>query len=256
MVKSPALLDGRLTFRATHWFLVDAGQFKAPFSQEFLTAASDIDFVNRSQVVTVLAPGRQIGLQARGQAEERRWGYGIGVFNGNGIGTNGNDSGGVMGAARIGGRLGGDDRPFSFGLSVAASDDKAANLGATIGGEPLIRDFEGTRLLAGADARWTPSEYLVAAELIYGDIDPAMGDALDVWGYHVTVGRAIGSRSQVLARFDQFGTDTLNLDSDLILLGYNLWPSSATEVQANVVFPTIDFEIDHVQLLMNFQVSF
>ena len=65
-VKSPAILDGRIGYELRPALILDAGQFKTPFSREFLVAASDIDFVNRSQVVTILAPGRQIGMQVRG----------------------------------------------------------------------------------------------------------------------------------------------------------------------------------------------
>ena len=67
--------------------------FKAPFSKEFLIGADAIDFVNRSRVVAVLAPGRQIGLQARGRLNPGiPVDYNLGIFNGNGYGGNSNDN--------------------------------------------------------------------------------------------------------------------------------------------------------------------
>jgi phosphate-selective porin len=253
-VRQPALLDGRLTYRFSDLFSVDAGQFKAPFSHEFLVVASDIDFVNRSQVVTLLAPGRQIGAQVRGKSQ-RGWSYGLGLFNGNGIGSNGNDGAGMMLVVR-GSRVAAEDRPLAFGFNGAWSDDTAADIGVTIGGEPLLQDFEGTRLLGGVDARWTPGKYLLATEFIYGNIDPAEGEILNVYGYHATAGVFVTERSQLLLRLDQIETDEAEVDSDLLLLGYNFWPTSVTEIQANVVAPLIDFQVDRVGFVINLQIVF
>jgi len=54
--KSSAVLDAKLRYQYSTAFGIDAGLFKAPFSREYLTYAADIDFINRSQVVSTLAP--------------------------------------------------------------------------------------------------------------------------------------------------------------------------------------------------------
>ena len=49
LVRSPSLLDGRLSYRYRERHRVDVGLFKAPFSAELLVPASTIDFVDRSR---------------------------------------------------------------------------------------------------------------------------------------------------------------------------------------------------------------
>ena len=71
-------------YKVTPAVRIDVGQFKSPFSYEFLTPSQSIDFVNRSQVVTALAPGRQLGAQIGFEWSEGRYGARVGVFNGNG----------------------------------------------------------------------------------------------------------------------------------------------------------------------------
>ncbi|MBT8402068.1 MAG: OprO/OprP family phosphate-selective porin, partial [Rhodothermia bacterium] len=66
--RSPSLIDARLSYRISPELKLDAGLFKAPFSAEQLIAAPSIDFVNRSQVVNILSPGRQVGVSLSGRA--------------------------------------------------------------------------------------------------------------------------------------------------------------------------------------------
>ena len=57
----PAILNAQIKYRFSGTVAMSAGQFKAPFSYEFLTYGGSIDFVNRATMVTALAPGRQVG---------------------------------------------------------------------------------------------------------------------------------------------------------------------------------------------------
>ena len=68
--------------RVAKAFRVRGGHFKVPFSPEFLTSASRIDFIERSLAVTNLGPGREWGLMARGEAAKLQ--YYAGVFKGDG----------------------------------------------------------------------------------------------------------------------------------------------------------------------------
>ena len=62
--QQPALLDAYLDFSRENVlpkafaFKFRAGQFKVPFSMEHLAGDSDLDTVNRSQVVNALTPAR------------------------------------------------------------------------------------------------------------------------------------------------------------------------------------------------------
>lgn len=131
-VGTPAILDARLKYRPGRFLAFDFGQFKVPFSKEFLTGAGGIDFVNRSQVVTALAPGRQIGIGATLANEPATLRLTTGAFNGNAAAANGNDNDRFLYAARAsaGNRVPAADIArvrFETGVSAACSRDAAAS---------------------------------------------------------------------------------------------------------------------------------
>ena len=90
MAKTPTLLDALVEFDALAGLSFRAGQFLVPFSLESVTSISDLDTINRSQVVNALSPGRDIGTQGRdvgaaafGQVSIVE--YTVGLVNGSGI---------------------------------------------------------------------------------------------------------------------------------------------------------------------------
>jgi len=89
-VKSPILLDAQMEFVLSPAATFRIGQFKVPFSQENLTAGSDLDTINRSQPVLKLCPGRDISASGRdiGAIVYGKYSiieYSAGLFNGAGI---------------------------------------------------------------------------------------------------------------------------------------------------------------------------
>lgn len=60
------------------------GHFKEPFSQEELTSASRLDFVERS-LINNLVPSRSPGVQFHGKLADGRFEYQLGAFNGKGL---------------------------------------------------------------------------------------------------------------------------------------------------------------------------
>jgi hypothetical protein len=252
---SPAILDAMMSYRASPLFAFDAGQFKTPFSYEFLTLASSIDFVNRAQVVTALAPGRQLGLQARFDDRSRTIGARAGIFNGNGTRPNGNDNNNFLYAARITvtPHLGtdGTDHSLVVGVNAAHSEDD----GSTIGGG-FVTDFVGARTHLGGDVRLELGRWLFSGEVLYAELRPTIGADRSPWGFHATAGFASGRKTQVLVRFDGFEADDGGERADVIVLGFNAWPTSVTEFQVNYSIDTRDAAFDHHQLLVNFQFGF
>lgn len=244
-VQTRSIIDAKLSYRITDNLTFDAGLFKAPFSAEQLIPAPSIDFVNRSQVVSALSPGRQVGIGLRGTASNGVFSYALGAFNGNGRSPLGNDNGKLMFAARVVATPNVSDGSFEIGVNVAQSED---DTGA----------FEGDRLLFGADVRRSWDRWLVSAEAIYSDLDPVVGESRQPFGFHATVGYMLDpGRHQILARFDSFDTDTGAGDSNFLVLGYNFWPSQAFEFQANYLIPVHDgADFGDQQLLLNFQVAF
>jgi phosphate-selective porin OprO/OprP len=92
------LLDAYTTYRIADYLKFTAGQFKVPYSLENLISDSQLDFIDRSQVVNALAGrsndvignqnGRDIGIQISGsfaKVDNRYlFDYTLGVFNGAG----------------------------------------------------------------------------------------------------------------------------------------------------------------------------
>ena len=258
-----SILDARMSWHVARGLTLDGGRFKTPFSAEFLTPASSIDFVNRSQAVSVLAPGRQVGVQARGDLGSEggsSFGYALGVFNGNQGDVTGNDDDRFLYAGRVTWRIpmespGGAGGALELGASASASGD-ATEVGVAEGGS---FSFSGVDALFGGDVRLTRGPWLLSAELLVGDTDEApVRPSPRPWGYHGTVGFMVTDNSQMLVRWDSFDADIPDLADDdprLLVLGYNLWPTLATELQVNAVIP-VDGPGDDPQLLVNAQVAF
>ena len=241
---SPVLLDARLSYGITSDVTLDAGLFKAPFSAEQLISLSSLDFVNRSQVVRALSPGRQVGVAIRGGAAGGAFSYGAGVFNGNGRSLSGNDNDKLMYAGRVTANPRVNEGTFEVGANIAFSEDETGI-------------FAGERLLLGADLRREWAKWLLSAEAIYADFDPVVGEAFQPFGYHATIGYMLDpGRHQLLARWDAFDFDT-GADLQFIVLGYNFWPSRAFELQVNYAIPVHDgSEFSDQQILVNFQFAF
>jgi phosphate-selective porin OprO/OprP len=92
------LLDAYTTYKIADYLKFTAGQFKVPYSLESLIADSQLEFIDRTQVVNALAGrstdvngnqnGRDIGIQANGSFvkidNHYLFEYTLGVFNGAG----------------------------------------------------------------------------------------------------------------------------------------------------------------------------
>lgn len=72
--------DVFLNFRYFRDVQLQAGKFKLPFSLDQLTGEMDNDFVYRSRLGELLAPGRDIGVMVHGRVLHRALGYQGGVF--------------------------------------------------------------------------------------------------------------------------------------------------------------------------------
>ena len=79
---TPILWKAHIDVAFLPCFSLRAGQFKTPFSHEYLTSSAKLSTIDRSQAVTKLAMKYDIGLQANGRFECLK--YDIGMFNGTG----------------------------------------------------------------------------------------------------------------------------------------------------------------------------
>jgi phosphate-selective porin len=75
--------DAFVEMRLSRSFRLRGGQFKVPFDEEQLDSASRTDMVERSLFTMAVAPGRDLGLMARGRLGQR-YSYAAGLFAGDG----------------------------------------------------------------------------------------------------------------------------------------------------------------------------
>ncbi len=78
---------------------IQVGQFKTPFTKEYLMSITDIESLDRSTVVDSLAPKRDIGAMVDYQAGKRAT-FAVGAFNGEGQNVTSNKDSTVLGVAR------------------------------------------------------------------------------------------------------------------------------------------------------------
>lgn len=247
-LKTPAILDGFMSYSPMNDFILDAGLMKVPFSKEYLTSAADIDFVNRSQAVNAMNLGRQTGIQVRGSFGDDLIHFRTGIFNGNASFT-GNDNNDFLFAGRMS-VLSHDQTgsgSFEAGINLGRSFDHAVTA--------IVVPFNGIRNIAGADVRWNHNRLLLAGEFVTTEYRFTAGSTNRPEGYHFTAGYMISLNSQLLFRYDSYRSLGLGNDSDLIVAGYNLWPTSVTEVQINVLVPRQTTTLNGSQLLLNTQIS-
>lgn len=239
-VKSPSLLDGFMYHKFNKLLKVQIGQFKAPFSAEELISSSKIDFVNRAQV-NLLALKRQIGLMVALNTDNKLINFNAGIFNGNGTNTS-NDNNNFLYAARL------------LVKPSIGSEDKleiAGNGAYSIDSNDKIN---GKRTVFGADFRLEKSNFLLSSEFIYQKIENGL--VYKSSGYHITAGYKLSDKIQVLGRWDSFTPDLdLQSESELIIAGLNIWPTSVTEFQINYIINTDDSDFEHHRILINSQVS-
>lgn len=244
---SPSLLDARVGWVHSDAFAIDAGRFKTPFSREFLTYAGSIDFVNRSRVVSALAPNRQLGVRLSGQLDQHV-SWAAGGFTGASNNVPGEPLLGVLRLEGSGIDVG-EDGMLALAGQAGFGQDGAVGSGA--GGNA----FRGDGVLVGIDGRFTSGALLLAAEYIRSDWETTFGAEGDADGLYATVGWHLRENHQILARWDRFRSVTALDPDDAIVLGYNVWPTGASEIQVNGVFPMRDSGLPY-RLLVSFQIGF
>lgn len=252
------LLDAKLTIPIIPELAVSVGQFKTPFSREFILYKSDIQFVERSQVVLALAPGRQIGLQLAGDALGTRLWYGAGMFNGNGR-TLSNDNNAFMWMGRVQFNTVGDiefyeDLVFQIGANVAFSKDSAVDVGLAgdLGPPPIDADaYEGDRLLWGFDAELSYRGFFVNGEYLQGRFSPSQlqggvllptePETAVAKGYYIEGGYSLWGAIEGLLRYDRYtaADATLSLGSptsQFLVAGINVYPGFFSKIGMQYVF--------------------
>ena len=244
------LLDAIISLPLGGTLEADLGGFRSPVSREATADKALLPFVERSQSALALAPGRQLGLQLSGSALDTRLEFAGGLFNGNGLRLENDDKSLLVAGRASFNNVGELEFPEEFvvevGASAAWSRDSALAVlpveGRT-GPEPEARrlvsidEFEGDRLIWGADVRFAYEGWTLAAEYLRSDYDPepgSSGPASDVDGPHaegatVDLRHALWGFFDVGARYDVF-TPAVGLGGEppeasrFVVLGVGLAP--------------------------------
>jgi phosphate-selective porin len=133
-------------FRAVR---VRAGRFKGPFSLDYTTSSTNLDFIDRSRVANRLAAGRDEGVMAHGRLWDERVKYEVGMF-GDGRTT----------AMRVTGHA------LRSGHSPVGPLSAAVAFTRGTVDERLVESvwINGQRRRAGVELRWQPGPAVVTAE--------------------------------------------------------------------------------------------
>ncbi|MBA3555766.1 MAG: hypothetical protein H0W29_13535 [Gemmatimonadales bacterium] len=152
---SVSLQDAYIRYRPGS-FGIQAGQFKTPFTREFITSLADLETADRSTVVDSLAPKRDIGIMA-----EYTFGADaavfLGAFNGEGQNLTANADSNLLVVARVTGRplsyltLGANAAGYSGDSTRYGVDASVEYLGAVLRGEYIVQERD---LVAIADKGW------------------------------------------------------------------------------------------------------
>ncbi len=220
-VKSPALIDAQLDFLLKPYLTLRVGQYYVPFSSENTTSDSDLDLVQRSQVVNSLAPSRDIGSQGRdiGVSVTGKYSvleYQAGVFNGAGINKADTNK-----WKDLSGRL--VIRPAKF-ISVGGSlysGHHSQNETA-----PLV-----ARDRAGLEAALTLGEFYLKGEYIAGKDGQTSRDGWFIQGSFYFLPKKL----QAVARWDTYDPNgDITLDrADIMTLGANWYLLNRTKLALN-----------------------
>jgi len=243
---SPALLDGRIGWSPDPGFVVYAGRFKTPFSRELLTYLGDLDFIDRSRVVDALAPDRQVGVQATWRIGER-FAWSLGGFSGR-EGELRNEA--LVGVARL------EGMGITVGRAlVSVAGHAALGRDAAIAGRARPVTFQGEGSVLGLDASVEIGRLMLVGEVIGADWDPDAGPSADAGGAYLTAAWKLEPSRQLLVRWDRYRAPGVGEASDYVVLGVNVWPTSAAQFQANWLVP-IDGGDDLHRVVLGVEVGF
>jgi len=220
-LKSPLLLEAYFDLGFHPAASVRVGQFKIPFSLESQTSSADLDLINRTQVVSKLAPGwdigsygRDIGITLFGKAAFLE--YTVGVFNGSGMNkTDADDNKDWAGRLAV--------HPASF-LTIAAAGYNGKTV-PSAGAAPVTRARLGLEAAVLLDALSLKGEFIQGQD----------GDTMKQGWYAQGAYFALPKQLQGVVRFDSYDKDrNASLDrTDVWTLGVNWFLAARTKLTLN-----------------------
>jgi len=240
-INSKSVLDAFVYHKFSDLLRVDIGQYRVPYSGEYLISSAALDFVYRSQVASTLSPKRQIGVTLKGNITSEL-NYSAGIFNGNGTNTT-NDNNFFMYVGRIAYSPTLSDGKLTIAANAAYSKDEYD---------------EGTlnRTMYGGDIRYENENIILSSEFSQQELEYPFDIKDKDNGYHFTAGYKFNKQFQVLGRYDVLNYVENDLKNELIIAGLNYFPTQISKFQFNYVINSDNSEIKHNQVLLSAQVAF
>jgi phosphate-selective porin OprO/OprP len=223
------LLDAYTSYQITDYLKFTAGQFKIPFSYESLISDSQLEFIDRSQVIEALAGrskdvignqnGRDIGAQVSGSFAKLNdhylFDYTFGVFNGAGYNVTADNNNHKDIVARFGIH---PIKGLDFGGSLYSGEDIPA---ATA---KVPNPVTQARNRYGIDGRYVTGPLSITAEYAHGTDAGIHRD-----GWYAQAGYFVLPKLQLLARYDTYDPNkVIKTDRSTIYAGginyvFNKW---------------------------------
>ena len=199
---SVSLQDAYVRYNPGAW-AVQAGQFKTPFTREFIASLADIETADRATAVDSLAPKRDIGLMA--EYLYRQIGVWAGVFNGEGQNVTANTDSTMLGVARLAVRV-------------------LPHLALGVNGARYFGD--STRY--GVDAAYEDKRFAFKGEYLGQSRDGASGR--DDWGWYGLGAVFVIPAVQAVGKFEEFARPgvTTAVRNRAWTAGLNVYPSGRT----------------------------
>ena len=207
------LLDAYGNYVVAEGVQIRFGQFKVPYSRQALVSSGQLEFMNRSIVTNVFAPGRDIGIMAHdvvkfGENENDmalEWAFGL--FNGDGTNVSGNDNNWLGWAARLG------FYPMGFvkygETDFAQGDDVKFGIAASyysVRNRPAGNTVKDDRWQFDAVLTW--AGLYVEGEYHSMSLNPDGSSAIDNKGWFVQAGYLIADTNiEVMARYSMIDWD-------------------------------------------------
>ncbi len=223
------LLDAYTSYKIADFLKFSAGQFKIPFSYESLTSDSQLEFIDRSQVIEALAGrskdvignqnGRDIGAQISGSFAKVNdlylFDYTFGVFNGAGYDVTADNNNHKDIVARLGVH---PIKGLDFGGSLYSGED------IPVATAKVPNPVTQARNRYGVDGRYVTGPLSVTVEYAHGTDGSINRD-----GWYAQAGYFILPKLQLVAKYDTYDPNkVISTDRSTIYTGgfnyvFNAW---------------------------------
>ncbi|MEW6086833.1 MAG: porin [bacterium] len=239
------LNDAFLKYTLNNYANITLGQFKIPFSEEFITSSSSIETVERSLPVTSLSQERDRGLMLDGTVLNKMVNYGAGIFNGAGPNASedneGKDAAGrvvvnVLPGLSIGGSyMTGSEMQQTDTYSTTSADSKTGMFKKTSTYDPYKR----TR--SGALVKYEDKSVKIQGEYITQKKDYELASKTDISGkgYYALLAYKISLEGkaaiQPVVKYETYDADT-DKDNDkqkITTIGVNWFINDYVKLMVN-----------------------